>query len=192
MVSNILKLVLCLFVLSTLHLTSSAQKCKEYKFPNNKVYANCSDLPYLSSFLHWTYSKGILEVAYRRIGITSNRWVSWALNPNNKINKAMIGAQAFVAILQSNGSIKAYTTVIEGGYNTHLEMGDVFYPGGENNIRVTYQNNEVVIYTEVSIIPVGSKFVVHTWQDGPLLGSIPQRHDLAYANLHSKGVLNLV
>ncbi|PNY01085.1 hypothetical protein L195_g024373 [Trifolium pratense] len=159
MVSNMLKLMLCLLVLKFLHQTSSGQRCKEKLFPAHKVYDNCKDLPHLSSFLHWTYSEAIgdLDIAFRHTEIASNRWVAWAINPKNNINNAMIGAQALVAIPQSNGNAKS----------------------------------EVVIYATLTL-PIVTKSLVHLWQDGPLVDSVPQMHELDYPHLHSKEVLHLV
>ncbi|CAJ2658237.1 unnamed protein product [Trifolium pratense] len=191
MVSNMLKLMLCLLVLNSLHLTSSAQRCKEKLFPAHKVYDNCKDLPHLSSFLHWTYSEAIgdLDIAFRHTEIASNRWVAWAINPKNNINNAMIGAQALVAIPQSNGNAKVYTSSITS-YSINLEnRSNIIYP--YIGLISTYQKSEVVIYATLTL-PIGTKSLVHLWQDGPLVDSVPQMHELDYPHLHSKEVLHLV
>jgi hypothetical protein len=187
-----LKLVLCLLlVLNSLHLTSSAQRCKEYHFPAHKVYDNCKDLPQLSSFLHWTYSEatGNLDIAFRHTEIASNRWVAWAINPKNNTKNAMIGAQALVTIPQSNGNAKVYTSSITN-YDIHLKnRSNIIYP--YIGLISTYQNSEVVIYVTLTL-PIGTKSFVHLWQDGPLVGFVPQKHEQDYAHLHSKEVLNLI
>lgn len=100
----------------------------------------------------------------------------------------MIGAQALVAIPQSSGAPKVYTSPISG-YNTQLAEGNISYsPSG---LTGTYQNNELTIYATLTL-PNGTTSLVHLWQDGPVSGSTPQVHGQDPSNLNAKETLNLV
>ncbi|KAJ1428671.1 DOMON domain [Sesbania bispinosa] len=170
-------------------LTSSAQTCKEYSFPDKKVFATCRDLPQLSSFLHWTYEQatGKLDIAYRHSGITStDTWVAWAINPSNNLNQAMVGAQALVAFPQSPP--KVYTSSITS-YNTLLEEGNITYAC--SNLKATFQNSEVKIFATLTL-PKGTTSLLHVWQDGSLSGSIPEVHEQDPPHLNSKEKLDLL
>ena len=186
-----LRFVLAISVLSSMVLTSSAQTCKGQTFNNNKAYISCSDLPYLTSSLHWTYeqSTGKLDIAFRHSSITStDRWVAWAINKNNDLTRAMDGAQALVAIPQSSGPPKVHTSPISG-YSTSLAEGNISYQ--TTGLSATHQNSEVTIYATVTL-PSGTTSLVHVWQDGLMSGSTPQMHATDSANLGSKEQLNLV
>ncbi|TKY72240.1 integral to membrane [Spatholobus suberectus] len=186
-----LRLVLAISVLSCLLLTSSAQTCKSQTFNNNKVFTSCSDLPHLTSYLHWTYDQatGKLDMAFRHAGITqTDRWVAWAINPNNDLTKAMNGAQALVAISQSGGTPTAYTSPI-AGYQTQLAEGTISY--NHTALSATRQNGEITIYASLTL-PSGTTNLVHLWQDGPLSGSTPQIHSTSSSNTQAKESLDLV
>ncbi|KAJ1427138.1 DOMON domain [Sesbania bispinosa] len=160
-------------------------------FSNNKRYATCRDLPQLTSYLHWTYDQasGNLDIAFRHTGITStDRWVAWAINPNNKLDPAMVGAQALVAIPQASGSPRAYTSSI-ASTNTQLQEGTISYP--VSGLTATYQNNEVTIFATLTL-PNDTTSLVHVWQDGPVSGSTPQEHRHDSGHGSSKEVLDLV
>ncbi|RDY02670.1 Cytochrome b561 and DOMON domain-containing protein, partial [Mucuna pruriens] len=184
-------LVVAICVLSSLLLTSSAQTCKNQTLNSNKMYATCRDLPQLNSYLHWTYDQatGKLDMAYRHTGITAtDRWVAWAINPNNNLNSAMVGAQALVAVSQSGGAPKAYTSSISG-YNTQLAQGSISYPF--SNLTSTRQSSEITIYATLTL-PTGTTNLVHLWNDGPLSGSTPGMHAQDNSNTQSKESLNLL
>nr|KYP58305.1 Auxin-induced in root cultures protein 12 [Cajanus cajan] len=187
---SMLRLVLALSVLSCALVTSSAQTCRNQTF-SNRVFTTCRDLPQLTAYLHWTYDQasGKLEIAFKHAGITStNRWVAWAINPRNTLDPAMIGAQALVAIPQSNGSPRAYTSSI-ANTATQLEEGNISYP--VEGLSATYQNNEVTIFATLTL-PNGTTSLVHVWQDGPLSGSTPQEHSHETSHQNSKETLNLL
>ncbi|XP_027333991.1 cytochrome b561 and DOMON domain-containing protein At4g17280-like [Abrus precatorius] len=187
----VMRLVLAISVLSSLLLTTSAQTCQSQTFTNNKVYTSCRDLPQLTSYLHWTYNQntGSLDIAFRHTGISStDRWVAWAINPSNNLNNAMMGAEALVAVLQSSGAPRAYTSHI-AGYTTTLAEGNISYP--HSGLTATHQGSEVTIYATLTL-PSGTTNLVHLWQDGPVSGSTPGIHDRNPANLGAKESLNLV
>ncbi|KAJ1428672.1 DOMON domain [Sesbania bispinosa] len=116
---------------------------------------------------------GNLDIAFRHPKITStNRWVAWAINPKNDIDRAMPGAQALVVVVPQKPILPP-----------SLEQGNITYP--ITGLRATYQNNEVTIFATLTL-PKSTKSLVHLWQDAPLSGSTPQAHDTEYDNTHSK------
>lgn len=178
-----------MFVTTTLAQTTT-QTCKSQNFTNNEIFTSCRDLPQLTSYLHWTYDQttGKLDIAFRHKGITdTNRWVAWAINRNNDLTSSMNGAQALVAIPQSSGTPKAYTSSIAGS-GTQLAESNISYP--HSRLSATHENNEVTIYASITL-PVGTTSLVHLWQDGAMSGSTPQMHDMTSANTQSKESLDL-
>lgn len=192
LMASMLRLALALCILSSVVLTSSAQTCKNQTFSNNKKFTTCRDLPQLTAYLHWSYDQpsGKLDIAFRHGGITStNRWVAWAINPSNTLDPAMVGAQALVAIPQSSGSPKAYTSSI-ADTRTQLQEGSIRYP--VSGFSATYQNNEVTIFATLTL-PNGTTSIVHVWQDGITTSdSTPQEHSHESSHSNSKEVLDLV
>jgi hypothetical protein len=192
LMASMLRLALALCILSSVVLTSSAQTCKNQTFSNNKKFTTCRDLPQLTAYLHWSYDQpsGKLDIAFRHGGITAtNRWVAWAINPSNTLDPAMVGAQALVAIPQSSGSPKAYTSSI-ADTRTQLQEGSIRYP--VSGFSATYQNNEVTIFATLTL-PNGTTSIVHVWQDGTTTSdSTPQEHSHESSHSNSKEVLDLV
>ncbi|KAK7332404.1 hypothetical protein VNO80_29155 [Phaseolus coccineus] len=187
----VVRLVLAVSVLSSLLLTTSAQSqtCESQTFTENKVFATCRDLSHLSSYLHWTYDQasGKLDIAFRHTGISAtDRWVSWAINPNNDLSSSMMGAQALVAISESGGAPRAYTSSIQG-YTTQLAEGNISYP--HSGLTATRQNSEITIYATLTL-QNNITNIVHLWNDGPLSSSIPSMHSTA--NTQSKESLDLL
>ncbi|TKY53946.1 integral to membrane [Spatholobus suberectus] len=177
--------------MSCVLVTSSAQTCRNQTFSNNKVFTTCRDLPELTAYLHWTYEQasGKLDIAFRHAGITStNRWVAWALNPRNNMDSAMIGAQALVAIPQTSGSPRAYTSSVEST-STQLEEGTISYP--VSGLSATYQNNEVTIFATLTL-PNGTTSLLHVWQDGTVSGSTPQEHSHESSHQNSREMLDFL
>ncbi|GFZ04169.1 auxin-responsive family protein [Actinidia rufa] len=159
--------ILFCFILISLFLLCSAQSCNNYTFASNKVFSACNDLPYLDSFLHWTYdpSSGTAKIAFRHTGIASPRWVAWAINPEGK---GMVGSQALVAFQKSDGTMSVYTSPVTG-YRTQLQKGDLSF--GVSDLSATFSNNEIM-----------ARF----------LNDSPGTHDLSGANVRSMATLNLL
>ncbi|PSS10418.1 Cytochrome b561 and DOMON domain-containing protein [Actinidia chinensis var. chinensis] len=178
--------VLFCSILISLFLFSSAQSCNKYAFASNKVFSSCNDLPYLNSFLHWNYdtSSGTAQIAYRHTGITSSRWVAWAINPDSK---GMVGSQALVAFQKSDGSMSVYTSPVNS-YQTQLQKGDLSF--AVSDLTATYSNNEIVIFATLKL-PSNTTTVNQVWQDGPLSNDSPRSHDVSGANVQSMATLNL-
>ncbi|MCI12894.1 auxin-induced in root cultures protein 12-like, partial [Trifolium medium] len=99
----------------------------------------------------------------------------------------MTGAQALVAVPQSNGSPKAYTSNIASP-NTQLTESNISY--SHSNLSATHTNGEVTIYATINL-PIGTASLVHLWQDGAMSGNTPQMHDMNSANQQSKERLDL-
>ncbi|KAJ4981247.1 hypothetical protein NE237_032084 [Protea cynaroides] len=170
--ATIFKSVLLFCVLISLFLSSSAQSCSSYTFSDkNRAFSKCSDLPVLNSFLYWTYnpSSGTVDIAYRRTGVSSSRWVAWAINPKGL---QMVGSQALVAYQQSNGTMYAYTSSVDS-YTTTLSQSSLSF--SVSNLSAELQSNEMIIFATVEL-PNNSTTVNHLWQDGPLSGNSPQSH----------------
>ncbi|KAA8515611.1 hypothetical protein F0562_018778 [Nyssa sinensis] len=185
--ANMLRPVLFSCVLISLFLASSAQSCAKYAFANNKVFSSCNDLPYLNSFLHWTYnpSSETAQIAYRQTGITSGKWVAWGINPKSK---GMVGTQALVAFQKSDGTMKVYTSPVTA-YQTNLEEGNLDF--AVSDLSATYAKNEITIFATLKL-PRNSSTVNQVWQDGPLSGTAPGMHATSGANVASMGTLNLL
>ncbi|KAI3703977.1 hypothetical protein L1987_74178 [Smallanthus sonchifolius] len=123
-------------------ITSSAQDCTTYSFTNNAIYTTCVSLPVQNSHLHWNYhpTNATVDVAYRHTGVSTSEWVAWALNVDGA---GMVGAQALVALPNSNGSVQAYTSAVTG-YGTALQPSALSFDVPE--IRAEMVNGDVVIY----------------------------------------------
>ncbi|KAI4371640.1 hypothetical protein MLD38_009967 [Melastoma candidum] len=176
--------LLCLCVLPSLISSCYAQSCSNYAFSNNQAFTSCADLPYLNSYLHWTYntSTGLARIAFRHTSADSSKWVAWGINPTGT---GMPGVQALVAYQQSNGSMRAYTSPV-GGYGTMLQEGNLSF--SVLDLSATFNNNEMIIFATVAP-PSGN--INQVWQEGPLVGGSPSAHVTTGPNAQSKGTLNL-
>ncbi|KAJ9185119.1 hypothetical protein P3X46_004783 [Hevea brasiliensis] len=185
---GLLKLVLTLSILMSMILSSSALTCSSYTFSSNQVFIACNDLPHLNSFLHWNYnsSSSKLQIAYRQTGISSSRWVAWAINP---VSLGMAGSQALVAFQQSDGTIKAYTSPISS-YQTSLQEGKLSFD--VTDLSATYSNNEMIIFATLGISNIGTATVNQVWQEGPVSTDSPHVHSTTGANVQSMGTVNLL
>lgn len=164
-----------------------AQSCTKYNFASNRVFSTCSDLPYLSSYLHWTYdpSSQRLQIAFRRTGMLSSRWVAWAFNP---VSQGMVGSQALVAFQKSDGTMRAYTSPIPS-YQTGLQEGELSFP--VSDLSATHSNNEIIIYATLKL-QNSSSTLNQVWQEGPLSNDSPGIHPTTGPNVQSMGTLNLL
>ncbi|KAJ6741505.1 CYTOCHROME B561 AND DOMON DOMAIN-CONTAINING PROTEIN [Salix viminalis] len=167
--------------------SSTAQSCKSYAFSSNKIFRACNDLPVLNSYLHWNYdsSSNKLQIAYRHAGITSSKWVAWAINPTST---SMAGSQALVAYQQNDGTMRAYTSPISS-YQTSMQEGELSFD--VSDLSATLANNELILFATISLSNT-STTVNQVWQDGPLSGNAPQIHTTSGSNVQSMGTLNLL
>ncbi|CAN8231679.1 unnamed protein product [Cochlearia groenlandica] len=185
--------ILCLSLvlsISSMITLSSAQTCSTYKFSSNNVFDSCNDLPFLDSFLHYTYdsSTGSLQIAYRHTKLTSGKWVAWAVNPTST---GMVGAQAIVAYPQSEGTVRVYTSPVTS-YQTSLQEGDLSF--NVSALSATYENNEIVVFASLRLSQdlVNGGTVNTVWQDGSMSGNSLLPHPISGNNVRSMSTLNLV
>lgn len=184
---RIMRSLLVSCVLFSLYLSTTAQSCAKYNFASNQVFSSCNDLPYLNSYLHWTYnpSSQTVQIAYRHSGASSSRWVAWAINPSSK---GMVGSQALVAYQKSDGTIRAYTSPVTS-YQTGLQEGDLSFP--VSDLTATYSNNEFIIFATLKLQNLSSS-VNQVWQEGPLSNDSPGMHPISGPNVQSIGTLNFL
>ncbi|XWS75847.1 hypothetical protein CRYUN_Cryun01aG0127100 [Craigia yunnanensis] len=167
--------------------SSSAQTCLTQTFSNNKQYANCSNLPALNCFLHWTYDQaaGSVDIAFRHTGTNSARWSAWAINPNGP---TMMGSQALVAFVNSSGVAHAFTTSINT-MNPSMQESNLSFE--VPSLSATFENNEMTIFAVLRI----SENLLSTsqvWQEGPVSNDQPRIHPTSGQNLLSTGSVNFL
>ncbi|KAE9457863.1 hypothetical protein C3L33_10229, partial [Rhododendron williamsianum] len=182
------KALTTLFISSLILSLSSAQTCTDdYTFTNNKVFTTCNSLPYLSSFLHWTYhaSNSTVDIAYRHTNVDTSTWVAWALNLGST---KMVGSQSLVAYHNSSNSVIAHTSAITA-YNTDLSASSLSFE--VPSISAEYVGNVMVIYATL-VLPSGQTGFNQVWQSGPVSGGTPTVHPTTGDNMASYGTVDFV
>eukprot|EP00262_Sarcandra_glabra_P006701 TRINITY_DN19193_c0_g1_i1.p1 TRINITY_DN19193_c0_g1~~TRINITY_DN19193_c0_g1_i1.p1 ORF type:complete len:398 (+),score=43.14 TRINITY_DN19193_c0_g1_i1:322-1515(+) len=176
-------------VLSLLVLIAPAhsQTCSSQTFSANRAYALCSDLPQLSSQIHWTYdsSKSLLHIAFVAPPPKSTGWIAWAINPTRK---GMVGAQSLIAFQQSNGSmtVKTFDVKAYGPIQPSKIAFEVSDMGAE------FSNGVMRIFATLAL-PKNMTTVNQVWQVGSsVTNSIPGVHAFDPANKMSMGTLDLL
>ncbi|XP_061356841.1 auxin-induced in root cultures protein 12-like [Gastrolobium bilobum] len=164
---------------------SSTHTCTTQKLNSKNIYFNCMDLPYLNSYLHWTYdpSNFSLSVAFVATPSRPDGWVSWAINPTGT---GMVGAQAIVAF-KKNGvmtvntlNLKSYIVILHG--NLSFDVWD---------LSADEVGGMMTIFASVKV-PENAETVNHVWQVGPsVIGDKLNQHEISMANLQAKGTLRL-
>ncbi|KAL3646063.1 hypothetical protein CASFOL_011243 [Castilleja foliolosa] len=174
------------FLIITLFSSSSHAQCPDYTFSNNNLYTACNALPVLNSFLHFNYhpSNNSVDLAYRHTGVTSSNWVAWSLNPGGG---RMVGAQCLVALFNSSGAPRAYTSPITA-YATGLQEGPLSF--GVPRIAAEFRNGEMIIYATIQL-PQGTTSFSHVWQFGDVTSSgAIQAHQMTSQHLSSFGAID--
>ncbi|KAK9933559.1 hypothetical protein M0R45_020752 [Rubus argutus] len=163
--------------------------CASQKFKNNKLYANCTDLPTLNSYLHWTYnaSNSSLTVAFVAGPSKSGGWIAWAINP---FGTKMRNTQALVAHTVDDGtpSVKTYVIFPHFGMVPGKFSFDIW------DISAEFSDGTLKIFATVKL-PEKMETVHQLWQVGPGINKttgFPLKHDFLPANLASQGPLSLV
>ncbi|KAA8550559.1 hypothetical protein F0562_002243 [Nyssa sinensis] len=165
---------------------SHSLNCTSQNFIDNKLYTNCTDLPFLSSYLHWTYNstKSSLSIVFIAPPANSDGWIAWAINPKGT---GMVGAQSLIAFKDSNGSMSVNTYNISS-YKSIVPSSlsfDVF------DTRAEYSDGLMKIFATVEL-PENTTLVNQVWQVGSSVAEgRPVKHDFQPANLNSKGTLDL-
>lgn len=157
--------------------------CLDFVFSNNTVYTSCTDLPVLSSVLHWNYHREnhTADIAFRHGRVTRSEWVAWGLNVDGS---GMVGAQAMVAAFHnSSAAVHAYTTPVSW-YNTRLQPGPLSF--SVPKISARFSGGEIVIFATLDL-PAGRTRFNHVWQDGSIARFGPRMHTIDGDNLRSTG-----
>ncbi|PKI64216.1 cytochrome b561 and DOMON domain-containing protein At5g47530-like [Punica granatum] len=168
--------------------TALSQACRGYTFSNSVAYETCTDLPVLSSSLHWTYdqSTSLATIAFRRSGASSSQWISWGINRQGAV---MLGTQALMAHQNSStGSIVAYTTPIDS-MSPSLAPGSLSF--GVPTISATLDGDVMTIFATLQLTS-DMVTVNQVWQYGEMNGASPGVHPTSGANLQSVGTVNLL
>ncbi|EXB38718.1 Auxin-induced in root cultures protein 12 [Morus notabilis] len=159
------------------------------RFPNQKTFAACDDLPVLDSTLHWNYipSSGKVEIAFRKSGLSGSRssWIGRAINPTST---GMVGSQALIAFQRSDGRVSAYTSPLTS-YGAQLQEGNLSL--SVFDISASYENDEMFIFATVQL-PYNTSVVNHVWQEGKVSGDVPAMHELSGPNLRSFGTVDFL
>ncbi|XP_010557694.1 PREDICTED: cytochrome b561 and DOMON domain-containing protein At5g35735-like [Tarenaya hassleriana] len=179
----VVPLAILLFSCSSSNAQSTS--CNSYRFSNNNVFANCSALPALGSFLHWNFDEatGTVSIAFRRPGTSSSSWISWGLNPNGR---RMVGTQAIVAFTNSSGQFEGYTSQVSS-YKTRLQRGGLSF--GVSRVSASLVGDEAIIFATLEL-PADMIQTNQVWQVGPVSGGIPQVHPTNGENGRSLGRIN--
>ncbi|XVF21093.1 hypothetical protein REPUB_Repub12eG0061200 [Reevesia pubescens] len=167
--------------------SSSAQTCLTQTFSNNRQYANCSDLPALNCYLHWTYDQavGTVEIAFRHAGTTSSSWSAWGINPNGP---RMMDSQTLIAFVDSSGVAQAFTMSIDT-MRPSMQQSNLSFE--VPSLSATFENNEMTIFSVLRI----SEDLLSTsqvWQVGPVSNGQLEVHPTTGANLQSTGSVNFL
>ncbi|VVB01429.1 unnamed protein product [Arabis nemorensis] len=176
---------LALFALSAILVLSCVKAqsgCDSHRFANNIAFADCSALPALGSFLHWTYNEpnGTVSIAFRHPATSSSSWIAWGLNPSGP---QMSGTQSLVAFTNSSGQFQAYTSPVIG-YSTQLERGSLSFP--VTGVAATLVNGEATIFATLEL-PSNLVTANQVWQMGPMSNGVPMRHLTSGDNMRSIG-----
>ncbi|KAI3809709.1 hypothetical protein L1987_19307 [Smallanthus sonchifolius] len=186
-ITIIYTLVLIFYFLPSHFDISYALTCTDHRFTSRRVYTSCKDLPHLSSQLHWTYNStmGVAKIAYRARQVAGG-WVAWAINPNQI---GMVGSEALVAFVNSNGSVTVYPTMITS-YSPSMLPADLSFQ--VLDLSAEFLSNQITIYATVGPFAGGS-VVNQVWQAGNLvLDGVPQMHAVSQQNLQSTGELDFL
>ncbi|PSR94964.1 Cytochrome b561 and DOMON domain-containing protein [Actinidia chinensis var. chinensis] len=180
-------LLVCLSSLTVLLISPSySLTCTSQTFTNRHVYTNCTDLPSLNAYLHWSHNSttSSLSIAFVAAPAKPDGWIAWAINPTGT---GMVGAQSLVAMKRSDGSmavdtfnISSYSSIVKSNLSFAVSASSAEYSGGVMRIFATIA------------LPEKATTVNQVWQVGPsVTGGMPDKHDFLPANLIAKGTLDL-
>ncbi|THU68846.1 hypothetical protein C4D60_Mb08t08170 [Musa balbisiana] len=178
---------LALLLLSAVGYAAAAGGCSSVAFPSNRHYAACSDLPRLSSSIHWSYDSAAATLSFAFVAPPPKPegWVSWAINPTAD---GMLGSQALIAFHQPDGSMGVRTYNITG-YESIAE-GPIDF--NASNLAAEYSGGAMRLYGKLKL-PAGMTVVKQVWQVGSSVADgVPQKHGFQPENLQSKGTLDLI
>ncbi|MCL7040820.1 hypothetical protein MKW94_016013 [Papaver nudicaule] len=169
---------------------SNSLTCSSQKFNKNQLYKQCTDLPQLKSYLHWTYdsTNSSLDIAFIAPPDKPDGWVAWAINPTST---GMAGSQTLAAYKRSDGSmtvktydVKSYNEVVQGKIGFQV-----------SNMEAEYVDGVIKMYASIVLPESYGKVVNHVWQVGASLknenGDL-NVHGFSSDNKKSYGKLDLM
>ncbi|KAL3517871.1 hypothetical protein ACH5RR_020460 [Cinchona calisaya] len=162
-------------------------KCTSQNFTGNTHYTNCTDLPSLNAYLHYTYDpiNSTLSIAFIVSPAKSEGWIAWAINPTST---GMAGAQTLLAYKASNGSIVVKTYNISS-YSSIVESKLSF---DVLDKKAEFSNGVMRIFARLAL-PETMTTVNQVWQVGSSVkDGVPAKHEFKPENLNAKGTLELV
>ncbi|KAM7527475.1 hypothetical protein LguiB_030885 [Lonicera macranthoides] len=160
--------------------------CTSQNFTSNLKFPNCTDLPYLGSYLHWNYdtAKNSLSIAFIAPPAKPSGWIAWGINPTST---GMIGTQSLIAYKHSNGSLTANTYNISSFAIAPSNIS--FHVSG---LRAEDSGGMMKIFATLAF-PPNTKEVFQVWQvGGSVTDGTPDRHEMRPENKMSMGTLALV
>lgn len=174
-------LVVLLFISPSTSLTCSSQT-----FSSNTKFTNCTDLPALKSFLHWTFdpTKSTLSVAFIASPASPDGWIAWGLNPTAP---AMVGTQSLIAFKDPKGAmvVKTYNLTSYKSITESKLLYNVLDSKAESS------NGTMKIFATLEL-PENTTTVNQVWQVGPAVkDGKPVVHKFDTENLASKAILDL-
>ncbi|KAL4597003.1 hypothetical protein ACB092_12G204300 [Castanea dentata] len=178
---------LVILALALLVSQGESQTCTSQTFENKNVYANCTDLPHLNAYLHWTYNStdSTLAIAFIAPPPNPEGWVSWSINPESP---TMISSQALLAF-KNNDNITINTYNVSS-YNPAEWGTKLLYDVWD--LSAEESNGNIIIFAKWKF-PEKIEKVNHVWQVGPgIVEGLPLKHAMNPENKDSKGILQLV
>ncbi|XP_027126976.1 cytochrome b561 and DOMON domain-containing protein At3g25290-like [Coffea arabica] len=182
-----LPISLLLLLIPLLISPAHSLKCTSQNFTGGSThYTNCTDLPSLNAYLHWTYesTNKTLSIAFIAPPPKSDGWVAWAINPTAA---GMAGAQALLAYKAANGSMVVKTYNISS-YSSVVES-KVWFDVLDK--KAEFSGGVIRIFAKLAL-PESLTTVNQVWQVGPSGKAGPEKHEFKPENLNAKGTLQLV
>ncbi|KAG9149531.1 hypothetical protein Leryth_014315 [Lithospermum erythrorhizon] len=180
----LLTLLPLLMLLSPAH----SLTCTSQTFTNTPTkYTNCTDLPYLKAYLHWTFdpTNSTLLVAFIAPPAKPDGWIAWGINPTST---GMAGTHALIGMKDSKGSliVKTYNVV---SYRSLEETSKLSFKVLDS--KAEDSNGTMKIFAKLELPVNMTTSLNQVWQVGSSVkNGVPEKHEFAPENLGSKGTLD--
>ncbi|MCD7472048.1 hypothetical protein HAX54_012931 [Datura stramonium] len=166
---------------------SSSLTCTSQTFSANTHFTNCTDLPSLKSFLHWTFdpTKSTLSVAFISSPASPDGWIAWGINP---AAPAMVGTQSLIAFKNPKDTmvVKTYNLT---SYKSITETNKLLY--NVMDLKAESSDGVMKIFAKLEL-PENTTTVNQVWQVGSAVkDGMPVVHKFDPENLKSKATLDL-
>ncbi|XP_050206675.1 cytochrome b561 and DOMON domain-containing protein At3g25290-like [Mercurialis annua] len=179
---------------SLLILQATSQTCKSQKNSGNNLYANCVDLPSLTSYLHYTFdsSNSTLSVAFLASPPSPNGWIAWGINPTAT---GMAGTQALVAYKDSKGALTVKTFNISSYTVATVVQEKLSFEVWDTRAEEVSGGRRLFAKIKVPAELAAKGAVNQVWQVGPAVDDtdkgVLRPHAMGGPNFNSKGSLSL-